>query len=909
MSPNYTLRAHYQQLNSDRFDFDAEDAASTVGAPSSPPQRVLPELEFTRDVPFDELGSDDLPEDDSDDEEFNPNNARAPKTSDEDKTIELLGYMKQNLGRFSLPLLLNTLFTSDNGYIKNYTNMYLQSGGALHLMNIAVGDSWKKDEVLADCIIDKAADICGREASWLTDLASKGPNFSDAEFLRVKAKDVRVDMVHSFRIHDLLDRYERTLPRLQRILKVVIGKTEPKHEASRNPDMGRAMVTSMILNLRSRLTTYHGVMNSLMLWDNRASKKLVKVLNRYGFCTSYPFLNKSVTYLTRDSIQLAINVANNPTKLLLLPYDNFNWMKHAWEPLATHGSVTHDQVSALLVVFRLPPGANAERLASVENFAQTAGTRHRLPAHQALQEIMPNQADQAHFSHNSTIHVAHILSEAVKGWVAHGRSIPDFFDPFALAAEKDEEYFLPTFDQEQSSTRGNMLVMAHYFLNVLKMPKKIFEERFGFLLGDRLTTARARAAQDQRALDRSEDAADHLSSLAMLSGIMHICMNMINNIGKNNWGGADSDSVSLQTLIKLLPNRSDINLRKIDFYAWLRFLDVVLRALVLKAAMSVLNLTSLEQLGQQLTDEGFMSLCGQVTTRFLLPSTDCLEADGIKTIPGNTASGHAVLLMHDLMTLREMRHAVKHGHPERMERMLKYWAPMYYAGGGYNYANELMELLHNLKHDWPREISPILRGGMIMNNGGRATSFKETDIGVEQFNGSIKSHAHGVNARPALLEKITPALGHVQELTDQICIDLGIDIENKHHAKVRQDKDVGLILKHLSVERIFDFTADKPSQHAVIDLYRGGLQRLAGPDGGHAKRLRRHHLRFRTRHVNDMPPTSSQWSPAEEAELHDLERDLVRDSDTPYLFLEKEDDQPTGRWALQFHDNEEVELD
>jgi hypothetical protein len=165
-----------------------------------------------------------------------------------------------------------------------------------------------------------------------------------------------------------------------------------------------------------------------------------------------------------------------------------------------------------------------------------------------------------------------------------------------------------------------------------------------------------------------------------------------------------------------------------------------------------------------------------------MPSLDRLEADGVRTVPG-TPSGHAILLMHDLMTLREMCHAIKHGHPERMERMLKYWAPMYYAGGGYNYAKKLMELLHNLNHDWPVDISPLIRSGMLMNNAGRATSFKETDIQVEQFNKSIKSHAHGVNARPALLEKFTPALGHVQNLTNQICVELDVEIEIKHHAK------------------------------------------------------------------------------------------------------------------------------
>ncbi|KAF8128810.1 hypothetical protein K438DRAFT_2000147 [Mycena galopus ATCC 62051] len=600
MSGNYGLHWKYQQLDSDGFD--ADDAASTVGAPSSPSGTMLPDLDFP-DIPFVELDSDDLLGNDSDDPDYTEaNKKRAPPKTNEQKTLAVLGFMKQHLGRFSLHLLLDTLFTSNNGSITNYTGMYFQSGGASHLMEIAIGNRWKQDDALANHIVDKAAEICSREASWLTDQASKGPNFADAEFLRVKATDVQVEMLQSFRIQDLLDRYDRTLPCLQHLLKAVIGKTEPVHPSSRNPDMGRAMVTSTLLNLRSRLTCYHAVMNSLMLWDNRASQKLVKVLNRYGFCSSYPFLNKSITYLTKDSNRLSINVANDPTKLLLLPYDNFNWMKHAWETSATHGSVTHDQVSALLVVFRLPPDSppeTARQLADIDSFAATAGTRHHLSAHQSLSEILPNRVDQEQFSHHSTIHIAQILVEAVKAWAEHRSIIPKLTDPHALPAEKTEEYFLPTYDQEQSSTRGNMLVIGHYYRDVLAMPKEIFEERFGFLLGDRLTTARARAAQDQRALDLSEDRIDHLSSFAMLSGIMHVCMNMISNIGKNYWGHSDKDGVSLLTLLQILPNRSDINLRKIDFYAWLRFLDVVLRALILGAAMSVLDLTSPDDLGQR----------------------------------------------------------------------------------------------------------------------------------------------------------------------------------------------------------------------------------------------------------------------------------------------------------------------
>ncbi|KAJ6631799.1 hypothetical protein B0H10DRAFT_1770811, partial [Mycena sp. CBHHK59/15] len=472
---------------------------------------------------------------------------------------------------------------------------------------------------------------------------------------------------------------------------------------------------------------------------------------------------------------------------------------------------------------------------------------------------------------------------------------------------KSEEYFLPTYDQEQSSTRGNMLVIDHYYRDIFAIPEHVFDSRYSFLLGDRLTTARDRAAQDQRAVDCSEHLIDHLSSFEAFSGIMHFVMNKIQNLGKNAWGGANKDAVSLLTLLERLPNRSNINLRKIDFYAWLRFLDVVLHTLILRAAMVILNVSSGTQLNQQnLSTTAFKTLCTRIVAEFLLPSVGHLEAEGVKTLPGSTESGNTVLLMHDLMTVWEMRHAIKHGHPERMERMLKYWTPMFYAGGSFNYANESMELLDNLYHDWPADISPILCGVMPMNNQGKPAKFKETDIRVEQFNGTIKSHAHGANARPGLLEKITPAIAHIQELTEQIFDDLGVEDEDQHHAKVRQHKDVDLLLDHLCNSKIFDFSQDIVSNHSVVDLYRTGLHRLARPDGGHAKHLHCHLLRSRTRHTNEMPPDSpgnseALWDApmqddplsddADVKELEQMDRELALDNEHPkFTLLEKLDD-------------------
>ena len=81
-----------------------------------------------------------------------------------------------------------------------------------------------------------------------------------------------------------------------------------------------------------------------------------------------------------------------------------------------------------------------------------------------------------------------------------------------------------------------------------------------------------------------------------------------------------------------------------------------------------------------------------------------------------------------------------------------------------------------------------------MNTTGEEAGCTEGDIRVEQLNDAIKEQAHGVNATPEYLEKITPAIGVIQHLTKHIYEDLGVEELNQHHAKVRQHKDIHILL-------------------------------------------------------------------------------------------------------------------
>jgi hypothetical protein len=224
-----------------------------------------------------------------------------------------------------------------------------------------------------------------------------------------------------------------------------------------------------------------------------------------------------------------------------------------------------------------------------------------------------------------------------------------------------------------------MKVLEHYFRDILKIPMEKFENKIYTILGDRLTTARDRAVQDQRAVDQSLHAFDHLSSFRMVSGLMHYELNFISAIADNYWGDKTTNTESLSAFHHTLPNRTEINPKKIDYYAWIRFLEVVLSSLVLKAALVVVGVSELHNLKSVFLRDPHLlkDVAAKVVETYVLPSPGRLEALRIKPIKGHTMSGHAVLLMHDLMTLREMHNAIKRGHPSRILHVLKFCCPCF----------------------------------------------------------------------------------------------------------------------------------------------------------------------------------------------------------------------------------------
>jgi hypothetical protein len=190
------------------------------------------------DVPFMDLASEYLPENDDEDISYIPPPTRpAERHTDDEKALDVLKYMKAKYPRFSLRLLMETIFASSFPALKNYANIFLADGGAQNLMDLWWEGARMRDIRMNAWAVERAALVCAREFGWLSENASKGPHQDDANFLRVSPQKATAAMLQDFSYASLLARYERVTPHFQHILKVAIGKSgRSEHEGSRNPD-------------------------------------------------------------------------------------------------------------------------------------------------------------------------------------------------------------------------------------------------------------------------------------------------------------------------------------------------------------------------------------------------------------------------------------------------------------------------------------------------------------------------------------------------------------------------------------------------------------------------------------------------------------------------------------------------
>ncbi|KAF5315622.1 hypothetical protein D9611_004770 [Ephemerocybe angulata] len=104
---------------------------------------------------------------------------RRPAMTNDQKAREVLQFMS-SLPRYSFRTFLLSIFQSGDPVIKKFANIFLSDNSHLQVM-----DTWwdrcggmtrtKPTNPTTEWVINRAAEVVSKEASWLTDRASEGP--------------------------------------------------------------------------------------------------------------------------------------------------------------------------------------------------------------------------------------------------------------------------------------------------------------------------------------------------------------------------------------------------------------------------------------------------------------------------------------------------------------------------------------------------------------------------------------------------------------------------------------------------------------------------------------------------------------------------------------------------------------
>ncbi|KAF8158587.1 hypothetical protein B0H34DRAFT_674969 [Crassisporium funariophilum] len=131
MSHNYYFRSHKHGLHNDP-SVDESKALSSPAPQSSPDQLLCFDgWNIPDDVPFIDISGDALSEDKITDPNYiyASTNPQKPRLTNLEKVLQILAYIKTSFLWFSLWLLQETLFESNNPTIKHWANIFWRTAG------------------------------------------------------------------------------------------------------------------------------------------------------------------------------------------------------------------------------------------------------------------------------------------------------------------------------------------------------------------------------------------------------------------------------------------------------------------------------------------------------------------------------------------------------------------------------------------------------------------------------------------------------------------------------------------------------------------------------------------------------------------------------------------------------------
>ncbi|KAI0350723.1 hypothetical protein OH77DRAFT_1514255 [Trametes cingulata] len=226
---------------------------------------------------------------------------------------------------------------------------------------------------------------------------------------------------------------------------------------------------------------------------------------------------------------------------------------------------------------------------------------------------------------------------------------------------------------------------------------------------------------------------------------------------------------------------------------------------------------------------------------------------------GDMVHENACLFLRDALILREFTDAIKGGYSGRIIRVLKILVLMYRGSGRSKYAHELLHLVHNLTHVWPKPLREIMIKNWLVNPTGKANSWVPVDLLQEHMNYWIKIiyKAQGSNASWEWLQNISPCVMLLRTLATQVNRSLGARLGTRHHSP-QLHRDISAIRDKLRMHNVYGVEPGRiieGENREVPNVVTTGLNQLPGPLSDYNRMFTQLQRRRRMTPLADTPLT------------------------------------------------------
>ncbi|KAN0130508.1 hypothetical protein V8E53_011594 [Lactarius tabidus] len=654
--------------------------------------------------------------------------------------------------------------------------------------------------------------------------------------LRITDREINSSFASSIGFEELKAMVRRHCPSFLGLLADVITTSRQAGGASMArlaaKEHAAAFVILNLLGARSQKNSYAQHVMGLYLYSTGASRQQISVMNHLGMSVSYVTLagqgNKAENLLTSKTDLATLGLRKHrlgtlealsesmrketrkvaSSNLYGLVYDNINMVwKVAEQIIGRTDSMENGTCATLVSLF----------CANVEDLKAVALERgfHLAPELKVSDIVLTK--DEYTFHCKCLIHT--VLRIAVQNGgprLQVFRKELQAMEPrskFQIEVHKSEIYPLPAMNINKASTVRNAEELS------VDTSKPEFCGNLRLIAGDQLSIARLRAVLAARA--GNEGGASSLRWAVFIPGLFHCKIAATNGFLQTHFGHPNrdlTDPASLSSHNTLLQRKPIILSSLPPFRTCRDLIFVSLYARVLHCLLKVSGADSLDSFSDGLTWDVLCGHAEAVVDTFsdahMVDTLRCSrhqesqsrgEQEGGSRRAGDMIFENAVLFLRDGLILREFSDAIKCGDSGRVLLVLKIWALSFRGSRRTKYAYEVLHLVHNITHVWPKPVVKIVLNNWLVNPTGKENSFVELDLMQEHLNYWIKNYyqAHGSGASWEWLATISPCIEVLWQLASEVNGALGSKQGNRH-ATPDLTKDIKILMDSLKKNNVYN---------------------------------------------------------------------------------------------------------